>query len=203
LTHRRTRQTQRSLWTAKPLARFLLVHLLCSAPVFAAQSGTGVNPNLKSELREALLRDAECGAKTAKAEQVADREQFLATVQTQPLHGPRGVEIGVIATPSDLCRCPTANCKQYVYLISGETYRLVLEENFESLRPMKAAKLGVPSLTGKIRVNATTTENIIFNWNGSEYSPGVCATVTQRKGSELPAIAYHPCESKPATKAAP
>jgi len=188
-----------SHWTAKPLVALLIIPILfVSISVVGAQSASEVD--LKPELRQALLRDAQCGTKAGKT---ADREQFLSTVQAQPLHGPRGVEIGVIATPSDACHCPTTNCRNYVYVMSGDTYKLVLEENFESLRPTKMAKSGIPSLTGKVRVNTTTTENIILNWNGSAYSPSLCATVTQKKGTERPTIAYHACGPAPASKPDP
>ncbi len=135
-----------------------------------------------------MLHDAVC--RTAPQ---ADPSQLLQVpVKTEEIFA-AGREAGVIASPQDACHCEEENCSTYVYLKSDESYRLALEDKFASLHPMKIAKHGLPSLSGKVQVNESQEETRVYDWDGKEYKPSLCATVTQHKNQRLPAIVKHPC----------
>ena len=155
---------------------------------------------LQPELQQALVRDAVCSAKSGDADaqaRVASESKTLldAPVSTQELLA-SGREAGVIAAPHDQCHCTNENCSTFVYLKADNTYKLALRDTFASLHPMKGSMHGLPSLSGKYQVNANQEETTVFNWNGHQYEPGLCATVTRRHNQKVPAIATHPCKVK-------
>jgi hypothetical protein len=145
---------------------------------------------LEPGLQQALLHDAACqpGPTTS-----ADETQFLqAPVRMEEIFV-SGHEAGVIAAPLDTCHCEGDNCKTYVYLKSDEVYHLTLEKRFASLHPMKIAKHGLPSLSGKLQVSAQQEETTLYDWDGKQYLPSLCATVTRHKNQKIPVIARHAC----------
>ncbi|HET9792171.1 MAG TPA: hypothetical protein VFR08_12790 [Candidatus Angelobacter sp.] len=149
---------------------------------------------LQPELKQALVRDAACSVKAASTPDVQDGSTLLnAPVATQEILA-AGREAGVIAAPHDSCHCVNENCSTFVYLRSDGDYKLALHDTFASLRPMKVAMHGLPSLSGKYQVNANQEETTVFNWNGRQYEPGLCATVTRRNNQKVPSIATHPCK---------
>ena len=169
-----------------PYLIIAVILFLRSVAVGGGQSSTIAN--LEPGLQQALLHDAAC--RTAPQ---ADPSQLLQVpVRTEEIRA-AGREAGVIATPQDACHCEDENCATYVYLKSGEDYRLALENKFASLHPMKIAKHGLPSLSGKVQVNESQEETTVYDWDGQEYQPSLCATVTQRKNQRLPLIAKHAC----------
>jgi hypothetical protein len=154
---------------------------------------------LQPELKQALVRDAVCSAKSgdtgAQARDEEESKTLLETpVSTQEILA-SGREAGVIAAPHDQCHCANENCSTFVYLKTDNTYKLALRATFASLRPMKGTMHGLPSLSGKYQVNANQEETTVFNWNGHQYEPGLCATVTRRNNQKVPAIATHPCKA--------
>jgi hypothetical protein len=58
---------------------------------------------------------------------------------------------------------------------------------------MKIVKRGMPSLTGKFEVSSLKMETTVYDWDGKDYRPSLCATVT--KGKRVPMIAQHPCKA--------
>lgn len=102
-------------------------------------------------------------------------------------------ELGTIVTVQGACHCQGPNCDTLVYLRNGEEYRLGLREKYTSLHPMKIVKRGMPSLTGQFDVDAARMETTVYDWNGKEYRPSLCATVIKRK--KVPSITQHPCRA--------
>ena len=168
------------------------LHFFVAIIFLAAAASAGDDPaalsNLQPELQQALLHDAACSKPTA-----SDSENLMTVpVKTEEIRV-GGREAGVIASPQDACHCESQNCATYVYLRSGDSYKLALENSFASLRPMKIIKHGLPSLSGKLQVSDSQEETTVYDWDGHDYEPSLCATVTQRKNSRLPSIAQHAC----------
>jgi hypothetical protein len=148
---------------------------------------------LQPELQQALVRDAACSVKPSSTSDGQGSALMVAPVTTQEILA-AGREAGVIAAPHDSCHCVNENCSTFVYLRSDGDYKLALHDTFASLRPMKVAMHGLPSLSGKYQVNANQEETTVFNWNGQRYEPGLCATVTRRNNQKVPALATQPCK---------
>lgn len=162
-----------------------------------AQSQSTKAPDLDLELSALLARDSVCDSKgtVAAAAQTAGASplaQASPTVQT--LHNSGGRNVGIIATVEDACHCSRGNCTNYVYLKSGQTYRLALKENLASLHPLKGFKQSMPALSGKLQVSESEAETIIYEWGVSEYRASICATVVQESGH--PVITKHPCAAE-------
>jgi hypothetical protein len=165
----------------------VLILLTASAATGGEQSSTVAK--LEPGLQQALLHDAACTGGPA----TPDEAQLLqAPVRMEQIFV-AGREAGVIAAPMDACHCEGDNCKTYVYLKSDDGYRLTLEKKFASLHPMKIAKHGLPSLSGKLQMNEQQEETTVYDWDGKQYLPSLCATVTRHKNQKLPAIARHAC----------
>lgn len=181
-----------------------LLFLLFAAAAFTAQQ-PAPTPELQPELKQALAHDDACFKPTSDA---ASAQTLASSVATEPVIPKKivsdqvvteqirvgGREAGIIAAPQDACDCANGNCSTFVYLTSGSSYKLALQDRFSSLKPMKIVKHGMPSLSGKFQVSAGQEETTVFDWSGREYQPSLCATVTQRKNVRLPAIARHPCK---------
>lgn len=162
-----------------------------------SQGGAGTVADLPSGLRQALLRDSSC-EKAENDGAVADQAQLLESpIVTQTVRGAGGGEVGVIAVLRGGCHCRDANCGTYVYLKSGEDYKLAFSRVFTSLHPMRGFRRGFPSLTGKLQLSESKAETTVYDWNGSEYQPSLCATVTQAKGQKRPIIVRHECAKAP------
>ena len=169
----------------------LLFYVLLSGAVFSGimLSGTmlicsaqqeGFSPDLKA----AALKDAAC-ANPAGAKE-ADPE--LAEL---PIHA-GGREAGTIVAVKGPCHCQATNCDVLVYLRNGQGYRLAVHEKYSSLHPMKIVKRGMPSLTGQFEISQQKMETTVYDWDGKDYRPSLCATVT--KGKRTPTIARHSCK---------
>jgi hypothetical protein len=150
--------------------------------VYAAQQES-VPPSLK----EAAVRDAACTKS-------ADGKDSDPTLTETPIRA-GGRDVGTIIEVQGACHCQEANCDSLVYLRNGQGYRLALHEKYASLHPMKIVKLGMPSLTGQFEVSAKKMETTVYDWDGKDYRPSLCATVV--KGSRVPAITRHPCKVEP------
>ena len=135
-------------------------------------------------LKEAAIRDAACT-------NAADGKDNDPTLTETPIRS-GGRDAGTIVEVQGTCHCQGTNCDSLVYLRQGEGYRLALREKYASLHPMKIVKLGMPSLTGQFEVNAKQMETTVYDWDGKDYRPSLCATVI--KGSRVPAITRHPCK---------
>src|SRR5262249_12711259 len=105
-----------------------------------------------------------------------------------------GRESGTIVKVEGACHCQSSNCDTLVYLHSGDQYHLALHEKYASLHPMKIVKHGMPSLTGEFEINAQKVETTVYDWDGKDYKPSLCATVI--KGAKLPKITQHPCKAQ-------
>jgi len=137
------------------------------------------------DLKVSALRDAAC----AMPGVAQDNEPSLAAV---PIRA-GGRELGTIVEVQGACHCQSNNCDTLVYLRNGQGYRLALHEKYASLHPMKIVKRGMPSLTGKFEVSSLRMETTVYDWDGKDYRPSLCATVT--KGKRVPTIARHPCKA--------
>jgi hypothetical protein len=181
--------------TVIPVAFILLLTAVGAAAGFA-QSSLAKAPDLDPDLSAMLARDSVCEMKETVAG--ADRAEGSQTPLVQPpasvqtLHNSNGRNVGIIATVEDACHCSGGNCATYVYLKSGQTYRLALKENLASLHPLKGFKQSMPALSGRLHVNDAEAETIIYEWSGGEYRAGICATVEQESGGR-PVITKHPC----------
>jgi hypothetical protein len=169
---------------------FALILLLTSAAIGGEQSNT--LGKLEPGLQQALLHDAACGTASSSP----DETQLLQVPVRMEEIVAAGREAGVIAAPLDACHCDGDNCKTYVYLKSGEGYRLTMENKFASLHPMKIAKHGLPSLSGKLQISQLQEETTVYDWDGTRYQPSLCATVTRHKNQKLPVIARHACVTR-------
>jgi hypothetical protein len=174
----------------------VLLLMVVGAAACLAQSPSSKPPDLDAELSAMLARDSVCELKGTAA--VADHAEASQTQLAQPpasvqiLHNSSGRNVGIIATVEDACHCSRGNCATYVYLKSGQNYRLALKENLASLHPLKGFKQSMPALSGKLQVSDSEAETIIYEWSGGEYQPGICATVVQ-ESSGHPVITKHVC----------
>jgi hypothetical protein len=174
---------------------FILVLTVVGAAACLAQSPPSKPPDLDAELSAMLARDSVCEVKgtAAGADQKPAGAPWLAQAPSiQTLHNSGGRNVGIIATVEDACHCSRGNCATYVYLKTGQTYRLALKENLASLHPLKGFKQSMPALSGKLQVSDSEAETIIYEWSGGEYQPGICATVVQESGGH-PVITKHAC----------
>lgn len=153
--------------------------------------------DLDPGLQQVLVRDAACTRPSALPQDDFSR----VPVKEEEIRS-GGREAGVIVSPQDTCHCEGENCSTFVYIKSGESYTLTLQNRFASLRPMKIVKHGLPSLSGKLQVSPVQEETTVYDWNGQEYQPSLCATVVQRKNQRLPSITQHPCGRAARTVAA-
>jgi hypothetical protein len=166
---------------------YFITAILILAGAASAGDDPAVLGNLQPELQQVLIHDAACSKAASDSENL-----MIVPVKTEEIRV-GGREAGVIASPQDACHCENQNCATYVYLRSGDTYKLALENSFASLRPMKIVKHGMPSLSGKLQVSNSQEETTVYDWDGQAYEPSLCATVSQRKNSRLPSIAQHAC----------
>ncbi len=200
----------------------ILLFVLASALASFAQPDqiSALDPGL----RDALVRDASCGSQSAP--RIADdpAAQFLQShVKLQTF---RGTQHGLIVVLDGACRCSeigpergsergstsgatsgaeagsqAANCATYVYLRSGDSYRLALHGVFASLRPLsKGLRHGMPSLTARFEAGDSKAETVIFEWSGKEYQPTLCASIVESGKRRLP-ITKHACANSPALAA--
>jgi len=142
--------------------------------------------SVPAELKDAVLRDAACVKPSA--EQDADAP----TLSSLPIRA-GGREVGTIVEVQGACHCQSSNCDTLVYLHSGDQYRLAFREKYASLHPMKIVKKGMPSLTGQFEISAQKMETTVYDWDGKDYRPSLCAIVI--KGSKVPRITQHPCKA--------
>ncbi|MGO9865265.1 MAG: hypothetical protein ACLPLR_16780 [Terriglobales bacterium] len=200
----------------------ILLFALASAVVCFAQPDQ--ISALEPGLRDALVRDASCASESAP--RIADdpAAQFLQShVKLQTF---RGAHPGSIVVLDGACHCSergsergstngstsgaesgaeagsqAANCATYVYLRSGESYRLALHGVFASLRPLsKGLRHGMPSLTARFEAGDSKAETVIFEWSGKEYQPTLCASIVE-SGKRRLAISKHACAASPALAA--
>jgi hypothetical protein len=158
-----------------------LILIIAAASVFAVQE-TDVPPALK----DAALHDATCAN---PGDMQRDHSPMLAALPIRT----GGQDLGTIITVHGSCHCQAANCDTLVYLPAGERYRLALHEKFASLHPMKIVKKGMPSLTGQFEISAAKMETTVYDWDGKDYRPSLCATVI--KNRKVPSIQRHPCRA--------
>lgn len=167
---------------------FLLFSFLAGTAFSGEPSGRIAD--LQPELKQALVRDDAC---VRSADEGKDNQELQSPVMTQEILS-AGREAGIIAAPQDNCHCRNGNCSTFVYLNSGEQYKLALQDSFASLHPMKVIKHGLPSLSGKFQVSELQEETTIYDWSGRDYEPSLCATVTQHKSRRIPSISRHSCK---------
>lgn len=141
--------------------------------------------NVPPELKEAVLRDSACT-------NTSDTQTGEPALTEIPIRS-GGREVGEIVEVQGTCHCQTTNCDSLVYLRNGQGYRLALHEKYVSLHPMKIVKLGMPSLTGQFDVSDLKMETTVYDWNGKDYRPSLCATVV--KGKRPPTITRHACKA--------
>jgi hypothetical protein len=169
-----------------PCALLLVIFaaVTCGAQSFA---------DLDAGLRSALLRDAACVSKA----NASDGSQFSKSeVGLTSFRGDRLTGFAVV--PIGACPCENGNCATFVYIKSGDDYRLAFARSLASLRPMRRGfHHGLPDLSGKIQVSDSQSETVVYEWDGSGYRPTLCATVTQRPGQKRPAIVKHGCDRLP------
>ncbi len=165
---------------AQILKRTVTVFLL----VVASGMICGQQDSVPQILKEAALRDSACAS--------PDNSDGDVKLTALPIRmGAR--DLGTIVTVQGACHCQGPNCDSLVYLHNGEEYQLAFKEKYASLHPMKIVKRGMPSLTGQFDVDATRMETMVYDWNGKEYRPSLCATVI--KGKKVPGITQHPCKA--------
>jgi hypothetical protein len=160
---------------------FYSILVLLTGRFFAAQEA-----EIPAPLKDAALHDAAC---TKPDESRSSDTPSLAALPIRV----GGQERGTIITARGGCHCQGANCDALVYLASGEGYRLALHEKYASLHPMKIVKRGMPSLTGQFEISTVKMETTVYDWDGKDYRPSLCATVTKK--GRVPSIARHPCRA--------
>jgi hypothetical protein len=157
--------------------------------VLASWVGNAIQQDtVPAELKATALRDAAC-VKPADGQE-SDAPAFSAL---PILAG--GKKMGTIVKVDGTCHCQGSNCDTLVYLRSGDQYRLELREKYASLHPMKVVKHGMPSLTGEFATGAQKMETTVYDWDGKQYRPSLCATVV--KAGRLPQITRHVCKAQP------
>lgn len=166
----------------RKLIVFLIV-ILATGAISAMQQKGEVPPDLKDK----ALQDAACN-------QPDDAQNSDAPTLSALAIRVGGREMGTIVQVQGACHCQGSNCDTLVYLRSGDQYRLALKEKYASLHPMKIVKQGMPSLTGEFKVDDSKMETTVYDWNGKEYKPSLCATII--KGTRLPKITRHACKEQ-------
>jgi len=184
----------------------IILFALASALICSAQPGQ--ISSLEPGLRDALVRDATCADKSAP--RVADDPSFSlqSHVRVQTF---RGVHPGSIVVLDGACDCwdsgakggsKLGNCATYVYLRTGDSYRLALHGVFASLHPLlKSLRYGMPSLTARFDAGDSKAETFIFEWTGKDYKPTLCASIVESTGKRRAAITKHSCANSPALPA--
>jgi hypothetical protein len=194
----------------------MILMLLSSAPA-QTTAPAGTVAGLPPDLRDAVLRDAACSksdhpnlpAPGGLPSQLASTEQAASSGPETPADDPsppsgsalavqdirdaRGANVGAIVRFNDACHCQEANCGTYVFLKSNPGYKLAFSGGFSSLRPARVFKHGYPSLSGKVQLSKAQSESTVYDWNGKNYAPGLCATITQTAGRKVPSIVHHDC----------
>ena len=160
------------------LFAFLLVGMVM---ICAAQTEA-----LPSDLKAAALRDAACSNSN-------DVQESAPNLSALPIRA-GGRDLGTIVAVLGTCHCQSNNCDTLVYVRSGQGQRLAFHEKYASLHPMKIVKRGMPSLTGTFEVGPAKAETTVYDWDGKDYRPSLCATVT--KGKRVPRIAQHVCKAR-------
>lgn len=156
--------------------------------ILASGAGSAIQQDpVPAELKEMALHDAICAK---PADGPTTDEPMLSAL---PIHI-AGRELGTIVKVEGACHCRGSNCDTLVYLRANDQYRLALREKYASLHPMKIVKHGMPSLTGELEAGAQKMETTVYDWDGKQYRPSLCATVT--KGGRLPKITQHPCKAQ-------
>lgn len=140
-----------------------------------------------AELKDTVLHDAAC-VKPASAQDMDAPALSALAIRSG------GRDVGTIVEIQGACHCQGSNCDTLVYLRSGDQYRLALRERYASLHPIKIVKHGMPSLTGQFEVSAQKMETTVYDWDGKDYRPSLCATVI--KGAKLPKNTPHPCKAQ-------
>jgi hypothetical protein len=163
------------------LKRTFTVSLL----IIASWAMHGLQENSLAEpLKDAVLHDSACTS--------PDNNDSDAKITVVPIRiGTR--ELGTIVMVQGACHCKGPNCDSLVYLRQGEAYQLAFKEKYASLHPMKIVKRGMPSLSGQFNVDSARMETTVYDWNGKEYRPSLCATVIKRK--KVPSITQHACKA--------
>jgi len=160
---------------------FYILLMIVAGSTFAIQ-GAAVPP----PLRDLALHDAAC------VDAADSPGGDAASLAAQPIRV-GGHELGTIVTVHGGCHCQGANCDALVYLHKVEQYKLALHEKYASLHPMKIVKRGMPSLTGQFEIGTAKMETTVYDWDGKDYRPSLCATVT--RNGRVPTIARHPCRA--------
>lgn len=171
------------------ISRYSFLLFILAAGTLSSGGQSARIADLQPTLRQALAHDDACVAGSTGD---ISNQALQSPVETEEIRT-GGHDDGIIAAPQDGCDCSNGNCSTFVYLKSGDGYKLALEERFASLHPMKIVKHGLPSLSGKFQVSAIQEETTVFDWSGKQYDPSLCATITQRRNIRLPSIARHPC----------
>jgi hypothetical protein len=176
----------------------ILLFALASALVCSAQIDQ--ISSLEPGLRDALVHDASCSAQSAP--RIADDPSFSlqSHVRVQTF---RGVHPGSIVVLDGACDCwdsgtkgssKLGNCATYVYLRTGDSYRLVLHGVFASMHPLlKSLRFGMPSLTARFDAGDSKAETFIFEWTGKDYKPTLCASIVESTGKRRASITKHAC----------
>jgi hypothetical protein len=126
----------------------LLLLVLFTAAAFTAQQSSPtaeLQPELQPELQQALAHDDACfkPASAAASDQALAGSVSTDPVATEPNVSEQvvteqirvgGREAGIIAAPQDACDCANGNCSTFVYLKSGDSYKLSLHDRFSSLK---------------------------------------------------------------------
>lgn len=166
--------------------------LLASA---VTKAGSGTVAGLSPELRDALVRDGAC-SKNSTPDADASTDLLQSPVDTLEIHSPVRGDLGVIAAFTGGCHCQGVNCATYIYLKAAASYKLAFSGSFASLHPMKVSRNGYPSLTAKRQVSDSRVETTVYDWNGKNYQPSLCATVTQGEDQKRPSIVRHACSGE-------
>jgi len=160
--------------------KFIAYFLIFAAALWTA----GQQADLPAELKDAALHDSSCAGP-------GDSSGAAAHLASLPIR--MGAhDLGTIVTVQGACHCQNSNCDTLVYLRTGQGYRLAFKQKYASLHPMKIVKRGMPSLTAQFDVSAVKMETTVYDWDGKEYRPSLCATVV--KHGRVPGIAQHPCK---------
>ncbi len=186
----------------------IAILLFALAGALACFAQPGQVSSLEPGLRDAIVRDASCTPQPAA--RIADDPSAHFLLSHVRLQTFRGAHPGSIVVLDGACHCSEGgseggadhgNCATYVYLRSGDTYRLALHGILASLRPLKGSRHGMPSLAARFEADDSKTETVIFEWTGAEYSPTLCASTVQSTGKRRAVIVKHDCANSPAIAA--
>jgi hypothetical protein len=153
---------------------FTLMFILVCSGVISAQTGTKVTVREKKELFRLIAAD-DAQIKEAMSEDgdTAGALESNMTVKKRDINGDRQPEYFIEIYSGGLCGA-LANCPDWVYQKTGDSYKLLLRTFGRELTPEKTSTNKYIDLRSTGGDSATQDSFSIFKFNGEKYKATNC-----------------------------